>query len=302
MDAATPYLEDLHHLHRNTTQHLHALTAIVRCQHAAQEKHQHTAQQQLATMRPHMCSSPINIDRHAQEQFHKRTIHYVHWQYLLDMAEPLHFSLSMQQAKASLQKALQKALQDDDDEEEEEEEEDDNHLVLPDAKKEFIIKEMKDTTSQALHYLTKLRWNATVEGFDQWHSEIANFLLSIFQQRCEETKAMATILRQAGAFADGVDARYPNIAQIVANKQGQCIVTLKDVLLTWSEAMLHSLAKVQDAFARKPRPADKESDPVVRHSDDWFREFAKNDPDSAKVITAINSENPPYDYSPKNIP
>ena len=65
----------------------------------------------------------------------------------------------MQQAKASLQKALQKALQDDDDDddddEEEEEEEDDNHLVLPDAKKEFIIKEMKDTTSQALHYLTK---------------------------------------------------------------------------------------------------------------------------------------------------
>ena len=219
------------------------------------------------------------------------------------MPEPLHFSLSMQQAKASLQKALQKALQDDDDDDEEED--GDNHLVLPDAKKEFIIKEMKDTTSQALHYLTKLRWNATVEGLDntdQWHSEIANFLLSIFQQRCEETKAMATILRQAGAFADGVDARYPNIAKIVARKQGQCIVTLKDVLLTWSEAVLHSLAKVQDAFARKPRPADKESDPVVRHSDDWFREFAKNDPDSAKVIAAINSENPPYDYSPKNMP
>ena len=37
--------------------------------------------------------------------FDKRTIHYVHWQYFLDMAEPLHFSLSMQQAKASLQKA-----------------------------------------------------------------------------------------------------------------------------------------------------------------------------------------------------
>ena len=67
-NAATPYLEDLHHLHRNTTHHLHALRAIVRCQHAAQEKHKHTAQQQLATMRPHMCSSPINIDRHAQEQ------------------------------------------------------------------------------------------------------------------------------------------------------------------------------------------------------------------------------------------
>ena len=252
-----------------------------------------------------MCSSPINIDmlRNNIRTFHKRTIHYVHWQYLLDMPEPLHFSLSMQQAKASLQKALQKALQDDDDDDEEED--GDNHLVLPDAKKEFIIKEMKDTTSQALHYLTKLRWNATVEGLDntdQWHSEIANFLLSIFQQRCEETKAMATILRQAGAFADGVDARYPNIAKIVARKQGQCIVTLKDVLLTWSEAVLHSLAKVQDAFARKPRPADKESDPVVRHSDDWFREFAKNDPDSAKVIAAINSENPPYDYSPKNMP
>ena len=193
------------------------------------------------------------------------------------MAEPLHFSLSMQQAKASLQKALQKALQDDDDDDEEEEDDDDNHLVLPDAKKEFIIKEMKDTTSQALHYLTKLRWNATVEGLDntdQWHSEIANFLLSIFQQRCEETKAMATILRQAGAFADAVDARYPNIAKIVARKQGQCIVTLKDVLLTWSEAMLHSLAKVQDAFARKPGPAEMESDPIVRHSDNWFREFA----------------------------
>ena len=208
------------------------------------------------------------------------------------MAEPLHFSLSMQQAKASLQKALQTALQDDDDDDEEEDD-DDNHLVLPDAKKEFIIKEMKDTTSQALHYLTKLRWNATVEGLDntdQWHSEIANFLLSIFQQRCEETKAMATILRQAGAFADAVDARYPNIAKIVARKQGQCIVTLKDVLLTWSEAMLLSLAKVQDAFARKPGPAEMESDPIVRHSDNWFREFAKNNTDSAKVIAAINSD------------
>ena len=148
-------------------------------------------------------STSTDMLRNNIRTFHRRTIHYVHWQYFLDMAEPLHFSLSMQQAKASLQKALQKALQDDDDDEED----DDNHLVLPDAKKEFIIKEMKDTTSQALHYLTKLRWNATVEGLDninQWHSEIANFLLSIFQQRCEETKAMATILRQAGAFADGV--------------------------------------------------------------------------------------------------
>ena len=68
MDAATPYLEDLHDLHRNTTHHLHALRAIVRCQHAAQKKQKHTAQHQLATMRAHMCSSPINIDRHAQEQ------------------------------------------------------------------------------------------------------------------------------------------------------------------------------------------------------------------------------------------
>ena len=197
-------------------------------------------------------STSTDMLRNNIRTFHKRTIHYVHWQYFLDMAEPLHFSLSMQQAKASLQKALQKALQDDDDDEED----DDNHLVLPDAKKEFIIKEMKDTTSQALHYLTKLRWNATVEGLDntdQWHSEIANFLLYIFQQRCEETKAMTTILRQAGAFADGVDARYPNIAKIVAKKQGQCIVTLKDVLLTWSEAMLHSLAKVQDALANARR-------------------------------------------------
>ena len=137
-----------------------------------------------------------------------------------------------------------------------------------DAKKEFIIKEIKDTTSQALHYLTKLRWNATVEGFDntdQWHSDIANFLLSIFKQRCEETKAMVSILRQAGVFADRVDERYPDIAQIVAKKEGQCIVTLKDVLLTWSEAMLHSLAKVQDAFATKPRPAEMESDPTHTH-------------------------------------
>ena len=210
-DAATPYLEDLRDLQRSII-HLHALRAIVICQHDAQEKHKHTAQQQLATMRAHMCSSPINIDMLRNDicTFHKRTIHYVHWQYFLDMAEPLHFSLSMQQAKASLQKALQKALQDDDDDDEEED--DDHHLVLPDAKKEFIIKEMKDTTSQALHYLTKLRWNATVEGLDntdQWHSEIANFLLSIFQQRCEETKRMATILRQASTFPDGVDARYP---------------------------------------------------------------------------------------------
>ena len=125
MDAATPYLEDRHDLHRNIMHHLHALRAIVICQHAAQEKQNHTAQQQLATMRAHMCSSPINIDmlRNNIRTFDKRTIHYVHWQYFLDMAEPLHFSLSMQQAKASLQKALQKALQDD----EEEEEDDDNH-------------------------------------------------------------------------------------------------------------------------------------------------------------------------------
>ena len=150
-----------------------------------------------------------------------------------------------------------------------------------DAKKEFIIKEIKDTTSQALHYLTKLRWNATVEGFDntdQWHSDIANFLLSIFKQRCEETKAMVSILRQAGVFADRVDERYPDIAQIVAKKEGQCIVTLKDVLLTWSEAMLHSLAKVQDAFARKPRPAEMESDPILRHSDKLVQRICKQRP------------------------
>ena len=67
MDAATPYLEDIHDLQRNII-HLHALRAIVICQHAAQEKQKHTAQQQLATMRAHMCSSPINIDIHAQEQ------------------------------------------------------------------------------------------------------------------------------------------------------------------------------------------------------------------------------------------
>ena len=88
-------------------------------------------------------STSTDMLRNNIRTFHRRTIHYVHWQYLLDMPEPLHFSLSMQQAKASLQKALQKALQDDDDDEED----DDNHLVLPDAKKEFIIKEMKDTTS-----------------------------------------------------------------------------------------------------------------------------------------------------------
>jgi hypothetical protein len=67
MDAATPYLEDIHDLQRNII-HLHALRAIVICQHDAQEKQKHTAQQQLATMRAHMCSSPINIDIHAQEQ------------------------------------------------------------------------------------------------------------------------------------------------------------------------------------------------------------------------------------------
>ena len=52
---------------------------------------------------------------------------------------------------------------------------------------------------------------------------------------------------------------------VVRMKEGQCIVTLKDVLLTWSEAMLHSLAKVQDAFATKPRPAEMESDPTHTH-------------------------------------
>ena len=175
------------------------------------------------------------------------------------MAEPLHFSLSMQQAKASLQKALQKALQDDDDDEED----DDNHLVLPDAKKEFIIKEMKDTTSQALHYLTKLRWNATVEGLDntdQWHSEIANFLLSIFQQRCEETKAMATILRQAGAFADGVDARYPMILSHELSPRRKTSHGQKPCFSPSQRYRMH-------AFARRPRLAEEEHDTIVRNSD-----------------------------------
>ena len=72
VDAATPYLEDLHDdLQRNII-HLHALRAIVICQHAAQEKqHNHTAHQQLATQLCELtcvCSSPINIDIHAQEQ------------------------------------------------------------------------------------------------------------------------------------------------------------------------------------------------------------------------------------------
>ena len=60
MDAATPYLEDIQ---RNII-HLHALRAIVICQHDAQEKHKHTAQQQLATMRAHMCVLLAHQHRH----------------------------------------------------------------------------------------------------------------------------------------------------------------------------------------------------------------------------------------------
>ena len=132
----------------------------------------------------------------------------------------------------------------------EDDDDDNHHLVLPHAQKESIIKEI-----QACVVLYTTLPNS------------AGMLLS---------KASTTLIyvRQTGAFADGINARYPDIAQIVAKKEGQCIVTLKDVLLTWSEAMLLSLAKVQDAFARKPGPAEMESDPIVRHSDNWFREFA----------------------------
>ena len=181
--------------------------------------------------------------RHAQEQHtHISDGPFtVHWQYFLDMAEPLHFSLSMHRQKPHYRRLCRR------------------HCRMT-----MMMKKMTTTTSSYQmqegihhqgnegHHLTSftLPYQTQMECYCRrlrQHQSmalgIANFLLSIFQQRCEETKAMATILRQAGAFADGVDARYPNIAKIVAKKQGQCIVTLKDVLLTWSEAVLHSLQR-----------------------------------------------------------
>ena len=156
------------------------------------------------------------------------------------MAEPLHFSLSMQQAKASLQKALQKALQDDDDDDDDDEEDDDNHLVLPDAKKEFIIKEMKDTTSQAsftLPYQTPLE--CYCRRLRQHRS------MALRDCKLPTLHLPTTMRRDKGYGYHTTPGRclcgrgrrkvlHDLIARIVAKKED----------LTWSEAMLLSLAKV----------------------------------------------------------
>ncbi|MAD60715.1 MAG: hypothetical protein CMH49_04250 [Myxococcales bacterium] len=70
---------------------------------------------------------------------------------------------------------------------------------------------------------------------------------------------MATILRQASTFADGVDAGY----------------------------RMHLLG---GQGLRKRNMTQSYATQTIN----WFRDFAKN-PDSAKVIAAINTEDPAYD-------
>ena len=67
---------------------------------------------------------------------------------------------------------------------------------------------------------------------------------------------MVSILRQAGVFADRVDERYPDIAQIVAKKEGQCIVTLKDVLLTCHGILYYAMITSYAALPRKTEVQD----------------------------------------------